>query len=453
MTHPSFWFSQLKELPKRDVLENDLAVDVAIVGAGFTGLWTAYYLKKAAPQISIAILEKNHVGFGASGRNGGWCSALFATSLEKLAKKSNPENAKKQYQEMVKTLDEIENVLSTERIDAEWQRGGTITVARDQIQLQRAHSELNHLREWGFDESYLKPLSKKQASEIFAAANVLGGTFSPHCAAINPAKLVLGLAEVIEKMGVKIYEYSPVIDIAPNLITGKNFKIHTRQIVKALEAFTPTFKKYHRDVIPVYSLMIATEKLPQEVIKQIGLSNRTTFADFRNTIIYGQRTIDDRIVFGGRGAPYSYGSKINSKLELHHKTHKDLEKTLKELIPQLHDFKISHTWGGPLGISRDWSSHVSFDLQTQIASAGGYVGDGVGTSNLAGRTLTDLLLNRDSAITRLPWVNHKSRKWEPEPFRYLGVNLGTLLAKSSDRLEKGKSKPSLFSSLLKYLIK
>lgn len=452
MNQPSFWFSQLNEVPKRNSLSKNLDTDVVIIGAGFTGLWTAYYLKKLSPHTSVVIIEKNHVGFGASGRNGGWCSALFATSLEKLAKKSSPQLARQQYLEMVNTLDEIEAVMKIEKIEADWQRGGTVTLARDQIQLKRAAAEVNHFRDWGFDEDYLRLLSKNEASELLAASKVLGGTFTPHCAAINPAKLVIGLAQAVENLGVEFYENTPVTDFFSHFVKTTNFSIKAKYVVRATEGYTPTFKNHKRDLIPVYSLMIATEPLPPGIIEEVGLEKRTTFADFRNTIIYGQRTLDNRIAFGGRGAPYPFGSRIRPSFEQHAKTHRDLEKTLKELLPQIKNLKITDTWGGPLGIPRDWSSHVGLDPKTGLASAGGYVGDGVGTSNLAGRTLADLILKRDSEITKLPWVNHKSKKWEVEPFRFIGVNLGTLLAKVSDRFEKGKSKPTIFTKLFNYLL-
>lgn len=453
MNQLSFWFSQIPEIPKRNPLYNDIETDVTIVGAGFTGLWAAYYLKKYSPTTSVVVIDKNHVGFGASGRNGGWCSALFATSLEKLATNSSREKAREQYFEMVKTLDEIETVLTREEIDADWRRGGTVTLARDQIQLKKAAAEVNHYQSWGFDDSYLNLLTRNEASEMLAASNVLGGTFTPHCAAINPAKLVVGLAAVVEKLGVEIYENSPAEEISSNQIKSKKFNIRSNYVLRATEGYTSTFKNHRRDLIPVYSLMIATEPLPEEVITSIGLKNRATFADFRNTIIYGQRTVDNRIAFGGRGAPYAYGSKIKPSLEQHKKTHNDLEKTLKELLPQLRDFKVTHTWGGPLGIPRDWSSFVSLDQKTHLAAAGGYVGDGVGTSNLAGRTLADLILKRDTSLTRLPWVNHESKKWELEPIRYIGVNLSTMLAKTSDRFESGRAKTSMISKLFKLLVK
>lgn len=453
MNIPSFWATELPKQNFRPRLDENIEVEVAIAGAGFTGLWTAYYLKKKSPSLSIAVIEKSQVGYGASGRNGGWCSALFATSLEKLAKNSSRSAAVNQYRAMVETVNEIEKIITFEKIEADWQRGGTITLARDQIQLKRAKAEINHFREWGFDENYLKLLDRAEASNIFNASKVYGGTFTPHCAGINPAKLVTQLANRVENLGVKIYENSPLIEISPHLLRTSSSSVKAKYVVKALEGFTPTFKKYHRDLIPVYSLMIATEPLSKQILESLGLVNRETFADFRNAIIYGQKTATGRIAFGGRGAPYHFGSKVKSKYDLHHKTHQTLEKSLKNLIPQLKGVEITHKWGGVLGIPRDWSAHVILNPKDGIASAGGYVGDGVGSSNLAGRTLADLILKRDSELTRLPWVNHHSKKWEVEPFRYLGIGVGNFLAKTSDQLEHGKSRASIFSKLLKLLVK
>jgi glycine/D-amino acid oxidase-like deaminating enzyme len=250
MNIPSFWATQLLKQNLRPSLDENIEVDVAIAGAGFTGLWTAYYLKKKSPSLSIAVIEKSQVGFGASGRNGGWCSALFATSLEKLAKNSSRQAAINQYQAMIETVNEIEKVISFEKIEADWQRGGTITLARDQIQLKRAMAEINHFREWGFNENYLKLLNKSEASDIFNASQVYGGTYTPHCAAINPAKLVTQLADRVEKLGVKIYEDSPLKEISPHLLRTSASSVKAKYVVRALEGFTPTFKKYHRNLVP-----------------------------------------------------------------------------------------------------------------------------------------------------------------------------------------------------------
>jgi glycine/D-amino acid oxidase-like deaminating enzyme len=452
MTHPSFWFSQLATVPIREKLEKNIEADVVIVGGGFTGLWSAYYLKKSAPELSIVLIEKEFVGFGASGRNGGWCSALFPTNLEKLAAISNRQSAINLYLEMFNTLDEIEKILKHEDIKADWQRGGSITLARSELQKNRAQQEINYYRSWGFDESYLKILSQNEASDSISATRVYGGTFTPYCAVIDPAKLVRGLAESVEKLGVKIYEKSPAIEIGPQVIKGSNFKITGKYIIKALEGYNPTIKKYKRDLIPVYSLMIATEPLAKNVLQGLKLQNRETFSDYRNAIIYGQITSDGRIAFGGRGAPYHFGSRIDSKFDVHKKTHKALEKSLKDIFPILQNTEITHKWGGPLAIRRNWSAHVEFDFKSGIATAGGYVGDGVATSNLAGRTLTDLILGNKTNLTQLPWVNFPSKKWEVEPVRFIAINIGNLLAKASDRYEKSKSKESYFSKTLDRLL-
>jgi glycine/D-amino acid oxidase-like deaminating enzyme len=454
MTMPptSLWWDSLtKSVQIRPSLTKDIDVDVAIIGAGYTGLWTAYYLLKKSPNIKIAILESNVAGFGASGRNGGWCSALFPVGLEKMAQQSSREKAVRMQQFMFETVDEVGNVIRDENIDAEWQKGGSYSVARDKIQLNRAIDEANHFKEWGFEESDFTFLDENSARSRINASNILGTTFTAHCAAMNPAKLVRSLAEVVESKGAQIYENTRVLNFSKNIVKTNSAKVKAKYIVNATEAYRSNLPGLKRSSIPVYSLMIATEPLSEKIWDEIGLKNRETFADYRNLIIYGQRTKDNRFAFGGRGAPYHLGSRINNKFDQHKPTHVDLLKTLVELFPIIKDVKVTHTWGGPLSIARDWAAHVSLDSNTGIASAGGYVGDGVGTSNLAGRTLSDLILKNNSELISMPWVNHKSRKWEIEPFRWLGINSTLQLARFADFVEKKIKKETLITKLLNML--
>ena len=454
MTMPptSLWWDSLtKSVQIRPSLKNDIDVDVAIIGAGYTGLWTAYYLMKKSPNIKIAILESNVAGFGASGRNGGWCSALFPVGLEKIAQQSSREKAIRMQQIMFETVEEVGNVIRDENIDAEWQKGGSYSVARDKIQLNRAIDEANHFKEWGFEDSDFTFLDENSARSRINASNILGTTFTPHCAAMNPAKLVRSLAEVVEAKGAKIYENTKVLNFSKNIVKTNSANVKAKYIVNATEAYRSNLPGLKRSSIPVYSLMIATEPLSEKIWDEIGLKNRETFADYRNLIIYGQRTKDNRFAFGGRGAPYHLGSRINNKFDQHKPTHVDLLKTLVELFPIIKDVKVTHTWGGPLSIARDWAAHVSLDSNTGIASAGGYVGDGVGTSNLAGRTLSDLILKNNSELISMPWVNHKSRKWEIEPFRWLGINSTLQLARFADFVEKKIKKETLITKLLNML--
>nr|WP_260173750.1 FAD-dependent oxidoreductase [Nocardioides albus] len=430
----------------------DLEVDVAIVGAGYTGLWTAYYLTEARPELRIAILEAEVAGFGASGRNGGWCSALFPASLDKVAAGSSREAALAQDRAMRATVDEVIRVAEEEGIEADITKGGTITLARTQAQLERAGAEVEHARSWGLGEAELALLDRTGAEQRLAATDTLGATYTPDCAALHPAKLVRGLARVVESRGVTIYEQTPVIAIEPHLVRTKRDVVSADVVVRATEGYTPTLAGMEREVIPVRSLIIATEPLSDLVWSSIGLEERETFSDGRHLLIYGQRTADDRLVFGGRGAPYSFGSKITHADASDLRTHRRLLTTLIEMFPAIRGHQVTHRWGGVLGIPRDWHASVGYDPSSGLAHAGGYVGDGVATTNLAGRTLRDLILGTPSDLTALPWVGHVSPRWEPEPLRWLGVNAGLRAMTAADAEESATGKASLVARAVAPLV-
>lgn len=439
----SLWFESCgDDLTPQRPLQGDVNVDVAIVGAGFTGLWTAYYLAKARPDLKIAVLEKHVAGFGASGRNGGWASALFPSSLATLAKGADRERALGQHAAMRASVDEVISVAAAEGIDADIAKGGTIVVARTGPQLERARAEVADAREWGRGEDDIAFLDEANARARLNASGTLGATYTPDCAAVNPAKLVRGLARVVRHLGVALYEQTPALTIAPHTVTTPQGVVTAAFVVRATEGSTPSLPGLAREVIPVYSLIIATEPLPLALWDEMGLAKRETFSDHRNLIIYGQRTADDRIVFGGRGAPYHFGSRIRPEFDNEPRVHRALHASLVDLFPSLADVAITHRWGGALGIARDWHASVGLDSATGMAWAGGYVGDGVTTTNLAGRTLRDLILGESTALTTLPWVGHRSRKWEPEPLRWLGANAGLqamTLADAEERLTKRQS--------------
>ena len=447
----SFWWDTLpNSLAKTDrvPLTRDLDVDVAIVGAGFTGLWTAYYLKKRNPNLDIAIIEANKAGFGASGRNGGWCSALFPTSLEKLASKFGSTQATAMQVAMHETVGEVGQVIATENIDCDWHQGGSLVFARSPLQKQQAISEAENWQNWGFSESEYSYLDANKTAQLANVTNNFGAFFTKYVAVINPAKLVRQLAQIVEQQGVAIFENSPALQIDPGMVTTGSAVVRSRYVVRATEGYTASLAGMKREVAPIYSLMLATEPISNEIWNEIGLANRQTFSDGRNLIIYGQRTADNRIAFGGRGAPYHFGSQIKPEFDQVKKVHDGLKKILVELFPALHKTAVTHTWGGPLGVTRDWMPSASFDPITGLAHAGGYVGDGVGSSNLAGRTLADLITRSDSALTKLPWVNHRSPKWEPEPLRWLGANLGLQAMTLADSAENYFGKPSPISKLM-----
>jgi glycine/D-amino acid oxidase-like deaminating enzyme len=439
----SFWHDTVPgTLRPGDPLPGDLDADVAIAGAGYTGLWTAYYLSRADPALKIAVCEREIAGFGASGRNGGWCSALFPASLGKLERMAGRDAAIGQYRAMQATVDEVGRVAAAEGIDCHWAKGGTVQLARSATQMERAIHEVAEARSFGFGEEDLRLLSAADARALAGATNVLGGTYTPHCAAIHPARLARGLAEVVRRRDVSLFERTPVLRIEPGRLVTATGTVRARYVIRATEGYTAQLPGLRRTVAPVYSLMIATAPLPEPVWAEIGLAGRPTFNDLRHLIIYGQRTADGRLAFGGRGAPYHLGSAVRPSFDRVPAVFAALRRTLTELFPVLGDVEVTHGWGGPIGVARDWCASVGLDRSTGLGWAGSYVGDGVATTNLAGRTLADLITGTDGEITRLPWVDHRSPLWEPEPLRWLGVNAGLQVMSLADQQEAKTGRPS-----------
>ncbi|MFL6060551.1 MAG: NAD(P)/FAD-dependent oxidoreductase [Marmoricola sp.] len=430
--------------PVRPALPGPAEADVVVVGGGFTGLWTAYYLRRADPALRVLVLEAETVGFGASGRNGGWCSALFPTSWSRL-ERSSPAEALRLHRTMAATVTEVARVCAEEGIEADLAHGGTVTLARSAPQLVRAREEVATAHARGFTPEDLRLLEADEARGMLAASGVLGGTFTPHCAAVHPLKLVRGLASAAERAGVQIHEGTRVTAIEPGGVVTEAGRVRAEVVVRATEAWTAHLPGSRRAIAPVYSLMVATEPLGADVWARIGLADRPTFSDGRHVIIYGQRTADGRLAFGGRGAPYHLGSRIRPAYDEEPRVFRALRRTLRDLLPALGDPAITHTWGGPLGIARDWAASVGLDRATGLAWAGGYVGDGVGTTNLAGRTLADLITGADTDLTTLPWVEHRSRAWEPEPLRWLGINAGLQAMRLADTEERVTGRRSVIA--------
>jgi glycine/D-amino acid oxidase-like deaminating enzyme len=272
----------------------------------------------------------------------------------------------------------------------------------------------------------------------------------PHCAAIHPPRLARGLAEVVERRGVALYERSPALALEPRCVLTRGGRLRADTVVRATEAYSKTLRGHGRALLPLHSMMIATEPLPESAWKQIGLAKRETFSDPRRSVIYGLRTADGRLAFGARGA-YFYGSGIRDRFD---KAAFDMvQRTLESLLPVVHGYRITHRWGGALGVPRDWRPSVGIDRKAGLAWAGGYVGEGVAAANLAGRTLADLILERDTERSKLPLVGPRSPSWEPEPLRWLGVAGVRLLGESLDAAERrGRPTPRLRNALFRAFV-
>jgi glycine/D-amino acid oxidase-like deaminating enzyme len=440
----SLWHDTVDDdLTPRPALGGDLEVDVALVGAGYTGLWTAYHLVTADPTIRVAVVEREIAGFGASGRNGGWASALFPTSLRRMAAERGRDAAIRMQHRLHATVPEIGAIAAAEGIDCHFEQGGYLSVARNPAQLERLREEVEAYATWGFGKDDHRLLSASEVAEFASVADSLGGTWTPHCAVVHPARLVRGLARAVEKRGVRIFERTTALDVGSGRVVTSHGTVRASHVVLATEGYTPTVAGRRRAIAPVYSLMTATEPLPDETWERIGLATRPTFADNRHLVVYGQRTKDGRIAFGGRGAPYHYASKVSPDFDRNERVHLMLKRILVEMFPVLEGVGFTHSWGGNLGVPRDWFPSVRHDRRTGLAFAGGYVGDGVATAALAGRTLAAMIRDDDPEdLAGLPWAGRTSRPWEPEPLRWLGVNAVTALMSSADRSEERTGRPS-----------
>ena len=435
------WQEGVVRMP-RPRLVVDVDVDVAIVGGGYTGLWTAYYLSELNPTLSIAVVEANYVGFGGSGRNGGWCSAFLPMSPDEMAAEHGHEAMDFIQREMFATVDEVGAVAAREGIDCGFTKGGTVTNASRETHVQRLRDYVASWHAAGFGGDDVRWIEPREMTSRIAVARSLGGVVSPHCAAIDPWRLVSGLAGVLERRGVRIFEASPATSIASRRVTTEMGEVRATWVVRAIESFGSQMADTARDIVPLYSLMVATEPLSKRVWDSLGWSGRETFADGRNMVTYAQRTSDDRIAFGGRGAPYHFGSKIDAAYEINETIHRRIEETMRENFPQIADARITHRWGGPVGAPRDWHAFANVDRTSGLCAGGGYVGDGVALANLVGRTLAHLIADTKEPITRSLLVDHRSQRWEPEPLRWLGVNGLLALTEQADRMERRRGKPA-----------
>lgn len=436
----SLWDDTLPEdeRVRTEPLPGDTDADVAIVGAGMTGLWTAHHLLRIDPSLRVVVLDRADVGFGASGRNGGWCSAIMPMSLDSIAARHGDAAAHRMQQAMHDTVGEVAAFAAEHGIADACVRSGTLTLARNPVQLERLRSRQATFARFGFPDAH-RLLSADATRERCAATGAIGGSFTPHCATVHPARLTHAVARAAIAAGAHVHGGTAVEEIGERRLVTARGTVRADVVVRATEGYTVDLPGQRRSLLPIYSLMIATEPLDASTWDAIGLHDRPTFNDDRHLIIYGQRTADGRIAFGGRGAPYHFGSRISPGFDTDESVRALLADSLRELFPVLRERAVTHHWGGVLAAPRDWTASVRFDQRRGFATAGGYVGDGVSTTHLAGRTLAALVTGSDDdadrELVRLPWVGHRSRRWEPEPLRWLGVNGARVAAARADAAE------------------
>ncbi|MEU3406991.1 FAD-binding oxidoreductase [Streptomyces sp. NPDC006670] len=437
----SFWHASdaAPHHPPRAPLTTDATADVAIVGGGYTGLWTAYYLKRAAPGLRVTVLEQKFCGYGASGRNGGWLYNGIA-GRDRYAELHGHQAAARLQQAMNDTVTEVIDVAAAESIDADIHRGGVLEVARTPAQLTRLKAF--HAGELSFGETDRELYDATATRTRIDIADAVGSSWTPHGARIHPVKLLRGLATACERLGVVIHESTPVTELAPRRAVTPYGTVRAPYVLRCTEGFTASLKGHKRTWLPMNSSMIVTAPLPASVWDRLNWQDAPLLGDMAHAYMYAQRTADDRIAIGGRGVPYRFGSRTDNDGRTQPTTIAALTTLLTTFFPLLTGTEITHAWSGVLGVPRDWCATVTLDAATGLGWAGGYVGSGVATANLAARTLRDLVLGEPTDLTTLPWVHHRVRRWEPEPLRWLGVHALYAAYRTADRHETKTHTPN-----------
>lgn len=455
----SFWLEDAADgWSPRPAMQGDRRADVAIVGAGCTGLWTALEVLRRDPAAEVVVCDAQHVGFGASGRNGAWLTPWLAVSPGELARRTSPDTARDTLLAMRDTVAEVLRACETEGIDAQVRQGGMLRLARGPQELPAVERTLAQLAAIGLDVG-VRGLDAAEVAARVRVAGAHGGLYDPDGAAVHPGRLVRGLARAVERRGAHIFEDTPVTGITPRSggrpaqVTTPQGTISAEQVVVACEAWVSQLPGRRREVLPLYSLIVLTEPLDDDAWEHIGWQGHELLSSHRYTVDYLSRTPDGRILFGGRGAPYHLGSRITPRYDHHAPTHALLRDQLRTWFPSLAGVRFTHAWGGPIAMPRDWLPTFHLDAATGIGGAYGYTGTGLAATNLAGRVLADLLVSGETPLAHLPMVGHRSRRWEPEPLRWLGARYLQLSLARLDARAARTGRPPSGRSLAERLVR
>ena len=325
----SLWAEGFKQSGKRKEFNN--SYDVAIIGGGFSGLWSAYHLLKLNPNLSIVIFEAQRIGFGASGRNGGWASSDYPVYRSTLEKRHGKEKTAALFSAITRAIDEIGEFAAKNAPAANFVKSGTVMFARNIAQERRLKDSQDDLHIWK---------EKSELEEMIRVRDARGGLFNPECATINPIGLVQGLSKYLLAKGVTICE-SVYATATEDGVLANSSLVSAPIVIQATEVFGD----HQREFIPLYSLMVATQPLTDAQWREIGVDSRFTFAEGSHLINYAQRTADNRLAIGGRGATYPLNSRLISAKEMTDSVHESLRNLAQSWFPALRDVKFTHAWG------------------------------------------------------------------------------------------------------------
>lgn len=408
-------------------------MDIAIIGAGFTGLSTAYNLLKDSPGVGVAVLEAEVVGFGASGRNGGFSMTLFG--LEPAVTKAifGHQRTVEAHRYMERAVDYVDELIKEHNLQSEYWFPGFLRAATTSGYVKRIQQDLEILTSMG-----ITGITWIEADEIKNEVNsprFLGGWWEPRSGLLNPARHVREMKRIAEQLGAKVYEETPIIEIQRSSdfkLTTPGGSVRAHKIIFATNAYSHLFTQLKRKQVPAFTHMVVTEPLSQAQLDPIGWKNRQGIEDARNLVHYFRLTIDNRLAMGGSDVSLAYGGDMEHDENVH--TFNTLEQDITRLFPNLKGVKITHRWGGPVSVPLDMAPAMGFLGDERALYSLGCVGHGVSMTHLNGCTLTDLAMGRKTDLTDTWFVNRRMIPWPPEPIRLLASEVIRGYMRLEDRL-------------------
>ncbi|MEJ1156520.1 FAD-dependent oxidoreductase [Microbacterium marmarense] len=422
--HSVFWLDDLPATRTRPSLSGVVHADLAIVGAGYTGLWTALLAKRRDPSQRVVVVEARTAGWAASGRNGGFCEASLTHGRENGVTRWPDEID--QLDEMgLANLDGMGDDIASHGIDADWERVGALSVATEPHQLEWLDEWEQDARSRG-DESLVR-LDETRVQASVSSPTYLGAVWETRTTAlVHPGKLASGLARAAEEAGVVIYESSPVrsLDDAADAIAvvTAGGRVVASQVALATNVFPALLKRARLMTVPVYDYVLMTEPLSSEQLQAIGWNDRQGIGDLANQFHYYRMSKDNRILFGGYDAVYHYGRKVRSQYENRPETWQSLASHFYTTFPQLEEVKFTHKWAGAIDTSTQFCAFFGTARRGRVAYAAGFTGLGVTATRFAGDVMLDLLSGEKTERTELEMVRKRPLPFPPEPAAAIGIN-------------------------------
>lgn len=427
----SFWLSTYGDYTPEPSLDGDIKVDVAIIGGGFTGMMTAYDLKKADPGLEVAVIEAKTVGYGASGRNGSFGMTVVGLGFGPTAQFKGKPFLKEAHSYMERAVDRLERVVRKEKLDCDLIRPGFLRVATTKSYIKRLKHEVDLMQSLGFEG-----IEWLDASDVHKRVNsnrYLGAMFEERLVLINPARLVREEKDLALRNGAKIYENTPVLEIRskPHFeLTTPKGKVSAEKLVFATNAYSHQFPGLVRKQIPAFTYMIATAPLNDEQLEPIGWQNSEGIEDARNLIHYYRLTPDRRIVLGGGPVGLTWNNRLGG--DSNEQAWKHLEEHLTFLFPSLEGVEITHQWGGPFSVTINLTPAVGYLGDQRAVYSLGCIGHGVSTSHLNSKVITDLILERGEESENCPFFNRTVIPWPPEPIRMMAISAIRAVLRAED---------------------